>query len=241
MNEFFPKVIKKRNGKVAPFNIEKIKAAIYKAAYTLGGRDEEKAVEVSNEVARRLNNDFTLKNCIPTVDDSNAVCVAVLREKGFDRTADKFESYALDRSRVRRSGLTVKKKAGKADITDQMLLVASITNETIEPFDRSKLALALEKEYRLRAFREVRHQELRHAVPAPHRREPPVHDGHPAEEFRPRHAAVHNRVARYRQQQGEFQHHLQQPGGGQPRHSRVRAQTVQPAQGLLRRGVRGAQ
>jgi ribonucleoside-triphosphate reductase len=149
MNEFFPKVIKKRNGKVAPFNIEKIKAAIYKAAYTLGGRDEEKAVEVSNEVARRLNNDFTLKNCIPTVDDSNAVCVAVLREKGFDRTADKFESYALDRSRVRRSGLTVKKKAGKADITDQMLLVASITNETIEPFDRSKLALALEKEYLL--------------------------------------------------------------------------------------------
>jgi hypothetical protein len=32
---------------------------------------------------------------------------------------------------VRRSGLTVKKKAPKADITDQMLLVQSITNETI--------------------------------------------------------------------------------------------------------------
>jgi ribonucleoside-triphosphate reductase len=149
MNEFFPKVIKKRDGKVAPFNIEKIKAAIYKAAYTLGGRDEEKAVDVANEVARRLNNEFTLKNRIPNVDDSNAMCVSVLREKGFDRTADKFESYALDRNRVRRSGLTVKKKAGKTDITDQMLLVASITNETIEPFDRAKLAQALEKEYQL--------------------------------------------------------------------------------------------
>jgi ribonucleoside-triphosphate reductase len=149
MNEFFPKVIKKRDGKVAPFNIERIKAAIYKAAYTIGGRDEEKAVDVANDVARRLNNEFTLKNRIPNVDDSNAVCVAVLREKGFDRTADKFESYALDRNRVRRSGLTVKKKAGKTDITDQMLLVQSITNETIEPFDRSKLAQALEKEYQL--------------------------------------------------------------------------------------------
>jgi len=149
MNEFFPKVIKKRDGKVAPFNIERIKTAIYKAAYTLGGRDEEKAVDVANEVARRLNNDFTLKNRIPNVDDSNAMCVAVLREKGFDRTADKFESYSLDRNRVRRSGLTVKKKSGKNDITDQMLLVQSITNETIEPFDRSKLALALEKEYQL--------------------------------------------------------------------------------------------
>ena len=33
MNEFFPKVIKKRDGKVAPFNIERIKTAIFKAAY----------------------------------------------------------------------------------------------------------------------------------------------------------------------------------------------------------------
>ncbi|MHB0996460.1 MAG: anaerobic ribonucleoside-triphosphate reductase [Elusimicrobiales bacterium] len=149
MNEFFPKVIKKRDGKVAPFNLDKIKDAISKAALTLGGRDEDKAVEVANEVARRLNNEFSLKGTIPNVDDSNAMCVTVLREKKFDRTADKFEFYALDRSRVRRSGLTVKKKAGKADITDQMLLVQSITNETIEPFSRKKLAEALEKEYAL--------------------------------------------------------------------------------------------
>jgi ribonucleoside-triphosphate reductase len=134
---------------VAPFNLERIKTAIYKAAYTLGGRDEDKAVDVANEVARRLNNNFTVHNKIPTVDDSNTVCVEVLREKGFDRTADKFESYSLDRQRVRRSGLSVKKKSGKADITDQMLLVQSITNETIEPFDRAKLAIALEKEYAL--------------------------------------------------------------------------------------------
>ncbi len=149
MNEFFPKVIKKRDGKVAPFNIEKIKHAIFRAAYTLGGRDEEKAVDVANEVARRLNNNFTLRSKIPTVDDSNALCVEVLREKGFDRTADKFESYSLDRRRVRRNGLTVKKGNARPDITDQMLLVQSITNETIEAFDRKKLADALEKEYRL--------------------------------------------------------------------------------------------
>ncbi|HAT72553.1 MAG TPA: hypothetical protein DCS63_07035 [Elusimicrobia bacterium] len=149
MNEF-PKVIKKRDGKVAPFSLEKIKTAIYKAAYTLGGRDEGKAVDVANEVAVRLYKKFPpSENKVATVDDSNAVCVEVLREKGFDRTADKFESYSLDRSRVRRSGLTVKKKAGKADITDQMLLVASITNETIEAFDRKRLADALEKEYQL--------------------------------------------------------------------------------------------
>jgi ribonucleoside-triphosphate reductase len=149
MTEFFPKTIKKRDGKVAIFNIEKIKEAIYKAAYMLGGRDEDKAVDVANEVARRLHDEFTVNKRIPTVDDSNAMCVTVLREKEFLRTADKFEAYSLDRGRVRRSGLTVKKKKGKADITDQMLLVQSITNETIEPFDRLKLAQALEREYAL--------------------------------------------------------------------------------------------
>ena len=64
MNEFFPKVIKKRDGKVAPFNIERIKNAIYKAAYTLGGRDEEKAVEVANEVARGRDPDRAIDSWI---------------------------------------------------------------------------------------------------------------------------------------------------------------------------------
>ncbi|OGS07760.1 MAG: hypothetical protein A2270_04985 [Elusimicrobia bacterium RIFOXYA12_FULL_51_18] len=149
MNEFFPKVIKKRNGKVTAFDVEKIKNAVYKAAYSLGGRDQEKASEIAEEVSKKIYNDFTLHSTIPTVEDSNAVCIEILRGKGFHRTADKFESYALDRKRVRTSELNVKKKSGRADITDQMLLVQSITNETIEKFDRKKLADALEKEYQL--------------------------------------------------------------------------------------------
>ena len=149
MNGLFPKIIKKRNGKITAFNIDKIKQAIYKAAYTVGGRDEEKAAGLADEVARRLNEEFSLKGSIPTVDDSNAMCIRVLREQGFDKTAAKFESYAADRSRVRRSGLLVKKRKKNADITDQMLLVQSFSNETTEPFDRAKLADYFEKEYKL--------------------------------------------------------------------------------------------
>jgi ribonucleoside-triphosphate reductase len=149
MNDLFPKVIKKRNGRLATFNVNKVKEAIYKAAYTVGGRDEEKAVELADEVSRRLNAEFTLKGAIPTVDDSNNMCIAVLREKGFDKTAAKFESYVADRNRVRRSGLMVKKHRKNTDITDQMLLVQSFSNETTEPFDRSKMAADFEEEYKL--------------------------------------------------------------------------------------------
>ena len=149
MTENFPKIIKKRNGRITAFNADKIKQAIYKAAYTVGGRDESQAADLAGEVSRRLNEEFALKGNIPTVDDSNAMCIKVLREKGFDKTAAKFESYAADRSRVRRSGLLVKKQKKNADITDQMLLVQSFSNETTEPFDRSKLAEYFEREYRL--------------------------------------------------------------------------------------------
>ncbi len=150
MKEHLPKVIKKRDGKVAAFDVAKIKNAIYKAAYALGGRDEAKASELAHEVARRMYNNFASRSGIPTVDDSNSACVEVLRENGFVRTADKFESYALDRRRVRQGELHVKKRNVRAeDITDQMLLVQSITNETIEKFDRKKLAGALEKDYQL--------------------------------------------------------------------------------------------
>lgn len=149
MNEFFPKIIKKRNGRLTAFNIEKIKEAIFKAAFTVGGRDEETSDQLAYEVARRLNNEFTVKGNIPTVDDSNVMCVSVLREKGFDKTAAKFESYAADRNRVRRTGLMVKKRSKKSDITDQMLLVQSFTNETTELFDRSKMAQSFEEEYSL--------------------------------------------------------------------------------------------
>ena len=149
MNEFLPKVIRKRSGSVVAFDVSKIKNAIYRAAYTLGGRDQEKASEMAEVVARKIYNDFTLHKKIPVVDDISSACVEVLRKNGFDRTADKFESYVLDRRRVRARELHVKKKSGSADLTDQMLLVQSVTNETIEKFDRKKLSGALEKEYQL--------------------------------------------------------------------------------------------
>jgi len=149
MNEFFPKVIKKRNGKVTEFNLDKIKSAIYRAEYAIGGRDKEKAAGMAEAVAKKIYADFTAHSRIPTVDDCNAACIEVLRAGGFDTTADKFESYSLDRTMVRQRELHVKKKNGRGDLTDQMLLVQSITNETIERFDRKKVSEALEKEYHL--------------------------------------------------------------------------------------------
>ena len=101
MNEFFPKVIKKRTGKVTEFNLAKIMSAIYRAEYAIGGRDKESAARLADEVARKIFTDFTAHSRIPTVDDCNAACVEGLRVNGSEKTADKFESYALDRTLVR--------------------------------------------------------------------------------------------------------------------------------------------
>jgi len=144
----YPKVIKKRSGRIAQFDLGKIMDALSKANYAAGAREAMKAEETAEKVALRLNEEFSGMGKIPTVDDSNACCVAVLRELGFDRTADKFESYSADRSRIRQLNIT-KKKDAAMDITDQMLLVQSVTEEIAEPFNREKLAGSLAKEYKL--------------------------------------------------------------------------------------------
>jgi len=146
LGDNFPRSIRKRDGKVASFDLEKIKNAIFKAAQKVGGKDESKAHEVAIGVAEKLYTSFSVHNQIPTVDDSNNMCIQVLREKGFDITANTFESYAKDRSRVR-DGIYVKKKKNSNNLTDQMLLVQSTTNETIEKWDRRKLEESIEKEY----------------------------------------------------------------------------------------------
>ena len=52
--------VKKRSGTIVPFNKERIANAIYRAAVAVGGRDKEKAEELSEEVVKFLNETMTL-------------------------------------------------------------------------------------------------------------------------------------------------------------------------------------
>lgn len=143
------KVIRKRDGRIAAFDIKKMEAAIYRAAYADGCRDAmEKAAELAALAADRIMKEFGDSEDVPTVDDVSRACAETLHEAGRGSTASRFRSYAQNRARVRRSGLMVRRHGHVKDITDQMLLVQSADCGAEEPFDRTRISEYIEKEYK---------------------------------------------------------------------------------------------
>ncbi|MEA3408021.1 MAG: ATP cone domain-containing protein, partial [Chloroflexota bacterium] len=61
------RLIRKRDGRLVPFDQEKITNAIFKAAQSVGGDDRERAVFVSNDVVQMLEEEFGSR-AIPTVE-----------------------------------------------------------------------------------------------------------------------------------------------------------------------------
>ena len=61
------KQIRKRDGRIVPFDQEKITNAIFKAAQAVGGKDREKSKELSEKVVKILEEKFEKR--IPTVED----------------------------------------------------------------------------------------------------------------------------------------------------------------------------
>ena len=52
--------IRKRDGRLVPFEQEKITIAIFKAAQAVGGSDREKAKELSDEVVEIINKKYAI-------------------------------------------------------------------------------------------------------------------------------------------------------------------------------------
>ncbi|MCL2517125.1 MAG: anaerobic ribonucleoside triphosphate reductase [Oscillospiraceae bacterium] len=92
----------KRDGREAPFNIEKIANAIFKAAQALGGKDYEKSMELACEVAERLEVECKERGgIIPNVEQIQDMVERVLIENGHAMTAKEFILYRAERTRIR--------------------------------------------------------------------------------------------------------------------------------------------
>ncbi|NLJ98186.1 MAG: anaerobic ribonucleoside triphosphate reductase [Tissierellia bacterium] len=91
--------IRKRDGREAPFNIEKIANAIFKAAQAAGGQDYETAVKLAEEVSLVLDKSF--KDQIPDVEDIQDIVEKVLIENGHAKTSKEYILYRAERTRVR--------------------------------------------------------------------------------------------------------------------------------------------
>ena len=91
--------IVKRDGRRAPFEIEKIANAIFGAAQASGGQDYEMARSLAGQVEKAL--EASVGEEIPTVEQIQDTVEKVLIESGHARTAKKYILYRNERTRVR--------------------------------------------------------------------------------------------------------------------------------------------
>ena len=96
---FMIQQIVKRDGRMAPFEIDKITNAIFGAAQASGGQDHDMAQELAEQVEKTLEE--TAGTETPTVEQVQDTVEKVLIESGHARTAKKFIRYRNERTRVR--------------------------------------------------------------------------------------------------------------------------------------------
>ena len=96
---FMIQQIVKRDGRMAPFEIDKITNAIFGAAQASGGQDHDMAQELAEQVEKTLEE--TAGTETPTVEQVQDTVEKVLIESGHARTAKKYSLYRNERTRVR--------------------------------------------------------------------------------------------------------------------------------------------
>ncbi|MEM2688185.1 MAG: ribonucleoside triphosphate reductase, partial [Thermoproteota archaeon] len=86
------KYVRKRDGKLEPFNPKKIADAIWKAAKAVGGKDRGLAESLAMEVVRQLEGRFG-DDGVPTVEEIQDLVEKTLVERGHYRTAKAYILY----------------------------------------------------------------------------------------------------------------------------------------------------
>lgn len=100
------KTIKKRNGQIVPFKVEKITNAVYRASVAVGDPDWKAAENFSKEVIKRLENKTDKSkrvkpSYIPTVEEVQDIVEQVLIEKVSPRIAKAYILYRQHRAEIR--------------------------------------------------------------------------------------------------------------------------------------------
>ena len=98
--------VKKRDGRIIPFNEDRITRAIFLAASNVAEKEEKVpdykiAEELTQEVIRVLNRKYS--NVVPGVEDVQNSVVKVLIETGHAKTSEEYIIYRTERNRIRNS------------------------------------------------------------------------------------------------------------------------------------------
>lgn len=100
-------MIKKRDGRQVPFNIEKIAHAIFRAAQSVGGKDYNESLRLADMVCQELSETIIGRN--PSVEEVQDMAERVLIEAGHTKTAKAYILYRAERTRAREMNSTLMK------------------------------------------------------------------------------------------------------------------------------------
>jgi len=110
------KYVRKRDGKLEPFDQERITKAIWKAAKAVGGKNREQAKLISDEVLAELRSRFGEDGC-PTVEEIQDIVEKRLIENGRAQTAKAYILYRKQHQDMRELAALL----SSADLVDQYL------------------------------------------------------------------------------------------------------------------------
>lgn len=94
------KYVRKRDGRLEPFDQNRITEAIWKAAKAVGGRDRKTAEKLSGEVVELLSKRFG-DDGVPTVEEIQDIVEKVLIENGHARVAKAYILYRKQHQEMR--------------------------------------------------------------------------------------------------------------------------------------------
>jgi ribonucleoside-triphosphate reductase len=110
------KFVRKRDGRLEPFDQERITKAIWKAAKAVGGKDREQSKQLSDKVVAELNKRFG-EDGVPTVEEIQDIVEKMLIENGHARTAKAYILYRKQHQDLRELAALL----SSADLVDQYL------------------------------------------------------------------------------------------------------------------------
>jgi len=110
------KYVRKRDGRLEPFDQERITNAIWKAAKAVGGKDRALAKKLSDQVVAELQKRFG-EDGVPTVEEIQDLVEKTLIENGHARTAKAYILYRKQHQDIRELASLL----SSADLVDQYL------------------------------------------------------------------------------------------------------------------------
>lgn len=112
------KFVRKRDGRLEPFDQERITNAIWKAAKAVGGKDRKLAKRLSDQVVTLLQKRFGEEG-VPTVEEIQDLVEKILIKNGHARTAKAYILYRKQHQDMRELAALL----SSADLVDQYLEV----------------------------------------------------------------------------------------------------------------------